>query len=459
MNKFIYLLFTSLFTVELLAVPRSLSAVNVVGRIIAWTPDVLALVAMVLVMSIAAQRRELALPYRYGLFLIVYLLITLGWAVVSGIPSGVMLAGIRSYLKYLPFFLLPFVYHFGEAQMRRQLLVLLGLSMLQMPVAVFQRFVTFAGTRTGDVITGTLGGNASGILSVYLACAIAVVTAFYVKGRIGARTLVPIVVVLSIPMMLNETKISVLLLPAAIIGPLMLGRRDGSAGAKKALVLALVGGVVMAGFLAAYQSLQERSVVEFFTNENKVQQYLAPGKNPQFEQVTNRFDSINVALQQLSHDGNLLLGVGIGNASLSFSDKLTGEYYRKYENLAPGMVYLSKVLWELGVTGVLVYGALFAMMVYDGMRMQRRQDLIGALALGWIVVSVFIAASFAYFKAFEVNLFGCLYWYFTGYLASELYRQQHQHIPVAGTEGGSLMPARMVRMRKNALRKNMGYCE
>ncbi|MFA7098147.1 MAG: hypothetical protein WC383_16895 [Gammaproteobacteria bacterium] len=428
MNKIMYFLFISIFTVEWVAAPRALSAVNVSGRIVAWTPDILALVAMVLVMAVIAQRRELALPFRYGMFLLAFLLITVGWAVVSGVSSGVLLAGMRSYLKYLPFFLLPLAYRFSETQIRRQLLVLLGLSLLQLPVVLYQRFIQFADKRTGDVITGTLGGNASGILSVYLACAIAIVVAFYVKGRIGIKTVVPIVLLLALPMMLNETKISLLLLPAAIVGPALIGRGDGSASLTKAVAAVAIGAVIIGAFLPIYQALQGRDLVEFITNERKLQQYLAPGKNPQFEQVSNRFDSIDAAVRQLSRDGNLLLGVGIGNASLSFSEKLTGEYYKKHKNLAPGMVYLSRILWELGLVGVVVYGTLFLMMAIDCLHMRRRQELAGSLALGWIIVSGFMAASFVYFKTFDVNLFGCLYWYFAGYLAGELYRQRQRRL-------------------------------
>lgn len=430
MNVLIYMLFASLFSVEWLAF-----SANVAGRALTWLPEILSLIAMVLVFAVAALRREIALPYRYGAFLAAFLTITLGWAVVSGVPSGVLLAGARSYLKYLPFFLLPLAYPFREADIRRQLLFLLWLSMLQMPMAVYQRFIRFADLRTGDVVGGTLGANASGILSVYLACAVAVVVAFYLKGRIGAKTLIILASILAIPMMLNETKVSIALLPAAIIGPVVLVR-GSSASARKMIALAAVGIVLSAAFLHMYQMLRGTSLIDFFTTKGKVEQYLAPGKNPRLSEITNRFDSIRLAVRQLDHDGNLLLGVGVGNASASFSDKLTGEYYKKYEYLAPGLVYLSKVLWELGVVGVLVYGSLFGLLGYDSFRMRRRRDLVGPLALGWILVSGFIAVSFAYFKTFDVNLFGYLYWYFAGYLVSEVYRQRQREFESSAEEEG-----------------------
>lgn len=431
MNVLLYALFASLFSVEWLAF-----SVKAAGRVLTWIPEILSLIAMVLVFVVAALRREIDLPYRYGVFLAAFLMITLGWSVVSGVPSGVLLAGTRSYLKYLPFFLLPLVYPFRETDIRRQLLFLLGLSMLQMPLAVYQRFIRFADLRTGDVVGGTLGANASGILSVYLACAIAVVVAFYLKGRIGAKILVLLASVLAMPMMLNETKVSIALLPAAIVGPIVLAGGSGTgANARKAMALAVLGIVLSAAFLNMYQALRGTSLIDFFATKGKVERHLAPGKNPRFDDITNRFDSIRLAVRQLDHDGNLLLGVGVGNASISFSDKLTGEYYKKYEYLSPGLVYLSKVLWELGIVGVLVYGTLFGLLSHDAFRMRRRSDIVGPLALGWVLVSGFIAGSFAYFKTFDVNLFGYLYWYFAGYLVSEVYRQRQRELNHATEEG------------------------
>ncbi len=416
MNGIIYLLAISLFTLDWLAFTE-----GVVGRVATWMPEFLSLIAMVLVAVLVARGRVMALPYRYATWLVVFLLLVAGWALVNGVAAGTLIVGLRSYLKYLPFFLLPIVYRFEPAQLRRQLLFLLLLSMIQLPVAIYQRFIAFAGWQTGDVVGGTLGEHTSGVLSVYLACAIAITVSFYVKERIRLITLLLLLPVLAAPTMLNETKVSLLLLPAAVLGPLVIGRKIGG-DLRKSVAVVVGGAVLMVAFVHMYETLRGSSIIDFFTTKGKLEHYLYKGGDPRLTDTVSRFDSINLAVRQLERDNDLLLGVGAGNASPSFSEKLTGEYYKKYYYLAPTLVYLTKVLWELGVVGVMVFGVFFAMMAMDSYRLIARDDLIGALALGWILVNGFIAASFLYFKTFDTNVIGYLYWYFSGHIVAETYR-------------------------------------
>lgn len=82
------------------------------------------------------------------------------------------------------------------------------------------------------MIGGTLGAHTSGVLSVYLCCAIALTVAFYVKGRIRLRLLLPMLAILATPTMLNETKVTLLLLPAALLGPVILGGKRAATCAR-----------------------------------------------------------------------------------------------------------------------------------------------------------------------------------------------------------------------------------
>jgi hypothetical protein len=77
----------------------------------------------------------------------------------------------------------------------------------------------YAGVETRDVVGGTLGQNTSGVLSVYLACTISLVIAFYLKGRIKRSMLLILIGLLFLPTTLNETKVSLLLIPFALISP------------------------------------------------------------------------------------------------------------------------------------------------------------------------------------------------------------------------------------------------
>lgn len=415
MNKLIYLLFIGIFTLDWLAF-----ALGVVGRAATWTPELLSMIAITVVMVRLAQRNPIALPVRYAVWLGWFLLLVVGWAILNDVASGTLLAGMRTYLKFLPFFLLPLIYRFSEGQVRRQLVLLGLLSALQLPVTAYQRFVAFAGYHTGDVVGGTLGANTSGVLSVYLACALVVLVSFYLKGRIGAVKLGLLAILFALPMMLNETKITLLLIPAAVFGPMLLA---GGANAKKALVLGMTGLVIGAAFLITYEQLRGRSVIDFYTAEGSLGEYLYKGEDPRLYEKFSRFDSLAGAVDKLGEGGDLLLGVGAGNASQSFSDQLTGEYYKKYEYLQPGMVYLSRLLWELGIVGVLTYLAFFALVAADAYRLRTEEGLLGPFALAWVLITGVMALSFVYFKTFDGNLFGYLFWYYAGYLVGERYRR------------------------------------
>ena len=126
--------------------------------------------------------------WRYGIFLAVLLFtIVFGYA-VQDVPDGAMLAGARSYLKFLPFFLLPAVHRFTPRQLHIQLMLLLVLALLQTPLALYQRFVEFASAmHTGDPVKGTL--TTSSALSMFMVAAIAGAVVFYLRGRLRLAAL------------------------------------------------------------------------------------------------------------------------------------------------------------------------------------------------------------------------------------------------------------------------------
>jgi hypothetical protein len=125
-----------------------------------------------------------------------------------------MLAGVRSYIKFLPFFLLPIVHRFTARQLQTQLVFLLMLALLQTPLAFYQRFVEFADSmHTGDPVRGTL--TTSSGMSMFLVCAIAGVVVAYLHGRLRLRTMLLIAAWLFAATTINETKATLLLLPVA----------------------------------------------------------------------------------------------------------------------------------------------------------------------------------------------------------------------------------------------------
>ena len=86
------------------------------------------------------------------------------------------------------------------------------------------------------------------------------------------------------------------------------------------------------------------------------------------------------------------------------------------------MTDLSNLLWEQGLVGVLLFIIFFWLVLQDSIYLRARDDIAGAISLGWISVVIVISGSFVYFSTFVHNIFTYLFWYFSGYIAAQRYR-------------------------------------
>jgi hypothetical protein len=81
---------------------------------------------------------------------------------------------------------------------------------------------------------------------------------------------------------------------------------------------------------------------------------------------------------------------------------------------------LALLLWETGLIGVALFMAFFAMVWRDAaMILRTRDDLAGAVALGWLGVLGVLASASIYFNMFSDNSVLFLFSYFSGYIAAQ----------------------------------------
>ena len=172
--------------------------------------------------------------------------------IINDVQPGTIFVGARTYLKFIPFFLLPVVYDYSEEQLRRQLLMLAVLGVIQLPISLLQRFVFYAGWGTGDVISGTFGG--SGVLTVMLIAFISIVVAMYLRGRLSLVKAASLLLIYIIPTGINETKVTVILLPMAV-GLSFYFMPDRKESMRAAIPFVFLGGLVFFLFLGLYQGL------------------------------------------------------------------------------------------------------------------------------------------------------------------------------------------------------------
>ncbi|MGH8223958.1 MAG: hypothetical protein ACREQZ_13395, partial [Woeseiaceae bacterium] len=243
-------------------------------KLVTYAPEILAIAASAAVVFAGVRSRfQYVRPIYWLLFGALGLMAVCG-AVVNLLEPGPLFAGIRNYLRALPFFFLPAVLAVKERQLRVQLLVLLALCALQLPLAWYQRSTMPQFHLTGDRTFGTLMN--SGALSLFLICAACVLTGLYLRRKISLRLYVLLLLLILLPTTLNETKATLVLLPIGLMVTFYAGSARGTR--LKNMLLSVI---VLAGFMAIFIPIYDHfitprwgyGIVEFFTMEGRVERH------------------------------------------------------------------------------------------------------------------------------------------------------------------------------------------
>jgi len=412
-------LVTALF-VQVLVVEYLIKSRGLLHPYAILLPEVLSAVAMLVVLIRIMGGARVAFDWRYGIFLAALLFTVVVGYMVQDVPDGAMLAGARSYLKFLPFFLLPAVHRFTPKQLHAQLVLLLVLAMLQTPLAVYQRFVEFASSmHSGDPVKGTL--TTSSAMSLFMLAAIAGAVSFYLRGHLRLRALLVLCAWLFLPTTINETKATLLLLPFALLVPAMLMPGKGRHLRQLAPIVA-VGFVAVTAFVLVYNYLiqfREHAgpISEYFTGG--ALHYLYTGAANTDEINIGRFDSIEFALDYTSRDPlTLAFGYGAGNVSESFLPEFAGRYSSYFTRFGAGQTQITTFIWEVGLVGLVVYLYLFALIARDALTLARSSNAEALLGQIWAVAVVIMTFGLVYKAVFAMNDLGYPFWYFSGVVAS-----------------------------------------
>jgi hypothetical protein len=334
---------------------------------------------------------------------------------------------MRFYLRALPMFFLPAVMRATDAQLKTQLKWLLGLGLLQLPIAGYQRWIIYsAGRFSGDDVRGTLLD--SGILSMYLIAAVLILVGLLLKHRIGKLQFTILFFLLLLPTTINETKVTVIFLPLGLLVTLIAGAEPGRRLRYAALtMIALIGfGAI---FVPVYDMLEEHNhykvkLVDFFTNEQVLNKYMvAQGRNHGTgiggTKPSGRGDAIMVPLAYLARDPvDLAFGLGLGNASPSNLGKnFEGAYFRLFRSVL--ISSFPFFVLELGLLGVMLIGLMYLMIFADTLAVARQDPgLVGALAAGWTgIIAIFFLAMW-YNVFYQFPSLAYLYWYFAGLICA-----------------------------------------
>jgi len=441
-NVLLYTLFGMVFVSGYLA--------DNLGKIFNLVPELLSsLILLFVVLKIGADR-SISISRGYVILGIVVSLHVVVGLLINLVAPGTILNGLRPYLKLIPIFLLPAVYQVSEMQMRRQLKFVLMLTVLQFPVAFYQRLVEFRGVPTGDVITGTLGFGGSGALSFLLVAGIAVLFSFYLAGHIKTIRFLLLASLLFLPTTINETKVTLVLIPVALLLPLIYARgRHLRARHYAAFGAAAV--VLIAGYVAIYDyvaaQLGREQLVSFVGSKKNATRYFYIGSDQGLEALKERsVGDVRLPPEKLSaYDAgrrldNLILplryhyyndpvrlwvGAGLGNTSESFIKQFSGELGERVGESGKDML-MSLILWETGIGGVLFFLVFMYFLFRDAHRLAQQKTAATTFAIGWLAVLAMTLLTSAYINILYANALGYLLAYFSGYVAAERYRMSVQ---------------------------------
>ncbi len=352
----------------------------------------------------------------------------------NSVGAGPVFTGMRTYFRAIPMFLLPGLYAFSDKQLQQQLKLLLGIGLLQLPIASYQRWtVWYEGHFSGDAVVGTLAE--SGVLSIVLICMTLIVTGLFIRKRIKFAPFLALFFLLMFPTTINETKATVLLFPPGLLAVIVMGSPHGKRLRNFALAMGLLitFGAIMVPVYDAMQAnspyKNERHLMDFFTNQQQFDRYMVTKKQATVGTTAQvgRGDAINVPLHYISQDVvHLAFGLGVGNVTHSnLGESFTGKYFQLFQSFT--YTGFAVFILELGLLGTALVFFLYWFAFADALAVARADNgLIGAFSVGWIGCVVVMAFCTFYTTTQVYVSMSYLYWFFAGVVAARRVQLQHQ---------------------------------
>ena len=388
----------------------------------ALAPEVISAITAVCVVVIGAKQGFSNVQPKYWIVFALLAAFIICGIVVNEVATGPIVAGLRYYLRAIPFFLLPAVVDIREGWTKRHFWLLTFLCLLQSPMAAIQRKAVMDQNRyTGDGVIGTL--QTSGSLSVFLVCAACVLVGLEVRRGLLRPALIVLLLVFLFPTMINETKVTVFLVPlglltTAFIGT-MPGRRLRVAGAAAAFTL-LLGSI----FIPVYNAMQvnnpyPQTISLDLLTDNKKNYLEKRDAGVGARTYVGRGDAFDIPLRYVTQDTmKLAFGLGIGNANVSaLGPNFSGKYGSLFEFVATTSFAL--FVLELGIPGTILVLLLHWFVFRDSVTVARTgEGLVERLAVGWVGVSVVMGVALFYIPAHAEPALAYPFWYFAGVIAA-----------------------------------------
>jgi len=382
---------------------------------ITWLPDIVILIMVVKILYLQARRNQWKST---PIDTIIVAILTLGIvsAMFNNVPMVTVIFGFRKFFKYtLMFFILrnietdkKFYYYF--------LITMFVLALIQIPATIVQAIIYGThGNDIADKVSGTLGGNATGAMALFMSFVISMMIGFYTQSKnlvfllLGAGFFVPII--------LGSGQFGFLIAPLAALVCWIFGHKVSLKNILKIPVILAFFILVMLPAVNYHDARYQGNLLQFLKSPTELYSLNIQKRK---EGTFGRFQVIDVAHQLLFEKFPIMIiGFGPGNASESYFSEYSGKLDKEYHGLKIwGIQYTATVL-EYGFLGLL----LFVMLFYRLWRMNRtffhntKNKFWRSISVGYNgVLFVYIAGSF-YNPAWYYDILSFTFWFITAALA------------------------------------------
>jgi hypothetical protein len=383
-----------------------------------YVPDLLlVMVTPLLILRVIYLRTWASIPLRYLVPFGVFCYVAIAGIALNNVAGETVVAGIRMYFKWLPFFLLPFAFHFSNEALIKISKLLLLLFLAQVPLVGFQRFVTHGDSVSGDYAVGAFDstGSFAALFSVALCC----LFVLYVHSSIKPYKLLILALLIAIPPSITEIRaLPIFLIFGVAVAVYLLRSRISIrtiAVSGTALTLILV--IFVIAYEKIYGVNEEGTYIEMMTPKNLLDSYNLTGvralpiriprsttdgaligkAKPERSKVVSevgRLDTLRMPFDAMFPHAwmYLLLGLGIGNVDSEFG---AGADYLilSTEYSAMGTTW-SALVWESGLIGGIAFFAFVCAALWDALRLARLPGFDGTLGtISTVFCSIILLAT------------------------------------------------------------------
>lgn len=399
-------------------------------------PWALALISMLLllpvVLQLITQKKIPAFIWLALIFMMYALLITcMQWHSMSQ-----FLAGFKRYFQMYGLMFALALLAFKPKQYDHWLKLLLGIALVQLPFALFQRFmlgdISGGAAELTDRVAGTLGSSSEGgstnaQMVAFLIMAATFVVARFKEGLIQKSKTIWLCLLCLTPLALGETKVVIVLLPLVW---LVLMREEFKKHTTKFLLQLFAILAVTSVFGLIYLGLN-KGAISGMTNVDIIKQTLEYniGSQGYGTYILNR--TTVMAFWWLHHGWQDLLGLvfghGLGSSYFNAGNAVAGNIAVSYIGYGIDLTSASSLLWDTGVLGLLLFISIFIFAWVSAGRLHKtstnpsvRADALSIQAcIAVFIVFVFYDNTLVNILSFELIMATVL-----GYLGYLVHQQQ-----------------------------------